>query len=114
MDDNTEKLAREVFSSRLIPCAKLILLILGNRKHEGFIVSDLAKLSGLSLPSVVMAKNTLLAEGRVKEHFPFRDGRQIKVYLTDSGREESNRLWAILDQYHELSAAWRGKDCRGD
>ena len=110
MDKDLRLKATSAFSSKVLTGPKMLLLMLSNRKQGGHIMADLAKVSGLSHPTLNAAKKALEKEDLVEEHYPMRDKRTVKIYLTEKGRAEAAQLWKDLRFLLEIKEEWLACD----
>lgn len=86
---------------------QLVLLLLANRRKEGWRLGDLSDVTGLS-PSMINAiKVDLVKKGWAMTHYPARDLRVAKIYLTDSGRAKAAAMWSALREFAGIEASLR-------
>lgn len=96
MEKNHIDILREVADAKLIKLPQLMLLVMANKRHAGWHVADITKAAGAQASAITMAKQKLIEQELVVEHFPERDKRVTKVYLTEKGHEEASRMWDLL------------------
>ena len=80
----------------------MILMALWSKASIGQTPTQLSQTLGLTYASVCMSKTKLVDEGLVEEHFPLRDKRSVKLYLTPKGRKESERAWEAIRAVAQL------------
>jgi len=110
MDSTLTRKAGVAFSSKTLTGPKVLLLMLSNRKQGGHVVADLVRLSGLSHPTLNAAKESLIRDDLIEEHYPQRDKRTIKIYLTDKGRKKAKELWDDLAGILAIREGWISAD----
>lgn len=98
MDKPSAQILQNVVLASLIKLPQLLLLLLANKQHEGWCLLDITRATGARATAVSMAKQKLIDLEFVEEHFPERDKRMTKLYLTPKGREEASKLWITLRQ----------------
>jgi DNA-binding MarR family transcriptional regulator len=86
----------EIVDSALIKLPQLMLLLMANKQLAGWHVADITKATGAQPSAVTMAKQKLASQGLLVEHFPERDKRVTKVYLTEKGHETASDMWRTL------------------
>ena len=99
---------RGAYASGLIKGPTLILMLLANHRREGWKLGDLSAVTGFSAPLINGIKDDLVKKGMAVAHYPERDRRVVKVYLTDFGRERANEMWVALAAFAGAEDAWRG------
>jgi DNA-binding MarR family transcriptional regulator len=98
---------RQAYESKLLKGPQLVLMLLANRRKEGWKLSDIAAATGFSASLVNMIKVDLIKKGMATEHYPTRDLRVVRLYLTDAGRENAAAMWKALVDLAEISVSWR-------
>lgn len=90
---------KALHTAGLIKLPHLILLVLSNRRGQGRAIAELAEMISAKLQSVGMATGQLLTDGMLIRHYPERDKRVTKLYLTSRGDQEATRLWEALRSF---------------
>lgn len=107
MDSQHIATIQKLAKSKLIKLPQLILLIMANKRMEGWNITDVIRVTGCPAPTVTMAKNQLIKQELLFEQFPERDRRLTKVYLTDKGRTEATEMWYTLGSLVAAESAIR-------
>lgn len=58
-----------------------------SKLEDGITLSGIARQMGVSRPTVTVAVSKLVAKGYVRKSSGEKDGRQVKVHLTEEGRK---------------------------
>ncbi len=107
MDSTFTGVVRQLCQAKLIRCPDLLLLLLTNHRHGGWLIKDVVSLLGLPTTTITMAKNKLVREGLVAEHLPHRDQRTVKLYLTLKGEVKACLLWKSVRELSRIEKPWR-------
>lgn len=107
MNEQNLSITQRAKSSGLIKGPQLMLMLLANRQQEGWRFGDLTSACGMSGPLAHQVKKDLVERGLASEHYPTRDQRVVRVYLTDLGRSEADTLWAALTMLANIEEEWR-------
>ena len=110
MDSKHHKTLQQAYQSGLLKTPQLILMAMANRRRRGWKLSDLAKALGMKPSLLSMSKASLLETGLVTEHYPQRDTRVVRLYLTDLGHEKASELWKALQALASIEKEWRNTD----
>jgi DNA-binding MarR family transcriptional regulator len=105
--DTHHAVIRQAYESRLLKGPQLVLMLLANRRKEGWKLGDIVAVTGFSASLVNMIKEDLIKKGMATEHYPARDLRVVRVYLTDAGRESAVAMWKALSALAGISETWR-------
>ena len=96
---------QNLHSSRLITAPVAVLLALRTPDGSGKMAAELAEITGSSASLVSMTVNGLEKNGAlVERRFPLRDGRLVKIYLTDEGRTRADVMHLALMGYQNCEA----------
>ena len=101
--------ARLLASLGLFPGQETVLKLLV--EHDGRTMSDLASALRVRPPTASKTIARLTAQGLVERRTSTGDGRLVRVYLTDLGRDRANAIdgiWHALEQ--EMVEGLDGKD----
>ena len=71
---------------------KLCVMIILHQHKEGMTPSDLAKAAGVTKATISVMLVRMERDGQVEKAMDDKDGRSRKIYLTDKGREEMDRI----------------------
>lgn len=98
---------KQIRESRLVKSPQLVLMLLANRRQEGWRLGDIASVTGVTATMINAIKEDLVKKGWASIHSPERDLRVAKIYLTDAGRVEASRMWRALGAFAAIEASWR-------
>ncbi len=84
-------------------------MLLAKHSGEGLTLRELTDLTGLAASRVSMAKDDLVKKGWAVEHYPARDKRTRRFYLTDEGHQRADALWDAARLLVALEQRWRGE-----
>lgn len=74
---------------------------------EGRTHKQLQELTGLTPAAITMAKNKLVSLNLAVEHYPHRDLRSVRVYLSSGGTKEVKALWKAMSDLGAVKAKHR-------
>jgi DNA-binding MarR family transcriptional regulator len=86
------------FESGLFRAPQLLLLVLGNKRGLGWTPKQVSEFTGMSMNNVNSAKTALKKQGLIREQYPHRDGRSVKLYLTEAGQLAALKQWDTLSK----------------
>lgn len=96
METQSSAIVTEVNQHKLIKLPQLIIMTMANKHLAGIKLSDLVRVTGASASTVTMAKQKLIEEGLVVEHYPTRDRRTAKLYLSAEGQALAAAYWRLV------------------
>lgn len=105
-DDSHVATARIAYETGLLKGPVIVLLILANQRLQGWTLGAIAKATGMSVTVVNNAKKKLVKQGLAELRWPARDQRQVKIYLTDEGRDRAYALWQALGLLSRSESDW--------
>jgi DNA-binding MarR family transcriptional regulator len=98
---------RQAHQSGCLKGPQLVLMLLGNRRREGWRLGDLSDVTGLSPTLIHSIKEGLVKKGMASVHYPARDKRVARIYLTDLGREQATLTWQALTDLAGIAVVLR-------
>lgn len=107
MNEEHTQLFHRVFKSGLLKGSAILLLVASNYRREGWGLSALSQATGLSPSLLHASKKSLLKSHLIHEHYPERDKRMVRIYLTEEGYERANLLWESLRDLVGVESSWR-------
>lgn len=93
-----------LYKTGMIKVPTLVVLHLAIDKRPGTLASTIANTIGASVTTVSMAINALTKDGVLVRHYPFRDRRQVTVYLTDKGELAALQLLEALGELQNVAS----------
>lgn len=94
-----------LYKTSMIKVPTLVMLHLAVDKRPGTLASTIANTIGASITTVSMAINALVKDGLLVRHYPYRDRRQVTVYLTDKGELAALQLLEALVELQNVDSA---------
>lgn len=104
---NHSKVVKRLHEAGVVKGPQLVLMLLLNRRNEGWQLGDLADVAGLTPPMINAIKCDLIKKGWTFVHYPERDLRVAKLYLTPAGRAKAAEMWAATIAFAGIAKSWK-------
>jgi DNA-binding MarR family transcriptional regulator len=107
MDTQHTDTIRDALRTGAVKNARMVLMLMANYSRQGWRLGELSRITGLSAALISSIKEDLIKKSMAEEHYPERDKRGVRLYLTDYGREKAEELWAAVRSVARMEDAWR-------